>query len=60
MNFGTLCDNCPDIRNDGQENADDDEFGDACDPGTVDTDGDGIDDCHRQLPLGKKPKPDKL
>jgi hypothetical protein len=41
-------DNCVDVRNTGQENADNDEFGDACEPTGndcgADADGDGIGD----------------
>jgi hypothetical protein len=44
----TLADNCVDVHNTDQENADNDDFGDACEPTAVDcgadADGDGIGD----------------
>ncbi len=35
-------DNCPEVANPGQEDADEDDVGDACDPDLVDSDEDGL------------------
>jgi hypothetical protein len=44
-------DNCPDHPNPGQEDADGDDVGDACDPDLIDSDGDGLVDAQDNCPL---------
>jgi hypothetical protein len=56
-------DNCPTVYNPGQENADGDAFGDACDPfpldpSNSDTDGDGVGDPQDNCPT--TPNADQL